>query len=81
MKHKHKDYVKFLEQYIEALTDKDTGEVFLKSLLANEATLERHEESDGGAWGGEGKKYCLDCSEDFPCPTYTDVTNQLDKVM
>ena len=81
MKHKHEEYTKFLEQYIEALTDKDTGEVFLKSLVANEATLERHEPIPlmGGSLLPEFQ--CANGCGNFPCPTLLGVTDQLDLVM
>ena len=85
MKHKHEEYTKFLDQYIEALTDKDTGEVFLKSLLANEATLERHKpQLTSWTVGIVDSIWCGECGEfkyDFPCPTYTGVTDQLDLAM
>ena len=82
MKHQYERYIEFLDQYIEALTDKDTGEVFLKSLLANKATLERHEPKESGNYfSPDYEVYCQDGCSEFPCPSLLDVTNQLDLVM
>ena len=66
----------------ESKTKIQNARIEIASLLANKATLERHKPSPDGEW-------CYDCfyfydgwhREPFPCPSFLDVTNQLDEVM
>jgi len=83
----HEEYIAWIDQriaYIDDIDGNDDELHLIASLLANRAVLERHKESV--------TRYinnfigCDNCSSTngfvpFPCPTYTDITNQLDKVM
>jgi hypothetical protein len=57
------------------------------SLLANKATLERHRPKEHCKNPNCAGPICLECGSKetaqiaFPCPSFLDVTNQLDEVM
>jgi hypothetical protein len=90
MKHQYEDYIEFVEEMIA-----DTGDdrsfyfntAFRASLLANKATLERHRPKEHCKNPNCAGPICLGCGSKetvqiaFPCPSFLDVTNQLDKVM
>ena len=57
-------------------------DVGIASLLANRAVLVRHVEHQACSDGCLVSGWCNQCMEPpFPCPSRTDITDQLEKVM
>ena len=95
MKHTHEEYIKFCDReiakrkriykgLIRPIPDQleSYHDVGIASLLANKATLERHEPKESGNYfSPDYEVYCQDGCNEFPCPTLLGVTNQLDLVM
>ena len=96
MKHQYEDYIKFVDDKIHLIDEiviteiiptpepeysmSDVLGIARKSLLANRAVLERHKGHE--AENVRGALLICRADEDlFPCPTYTDVTDQIRSVM
>jgi len=89
MKHQYEDYIAWIDMKIKH--DKEYQPDFVASLLANKATLERHNPDNN-----RPVRYCPTCADkvdnyqegdwlyvriEFPCPSLLDVTKPLDEVM
>ena len=94
MKHLYEEYVAWVDGMIEQIENESPAldpvadwrmieilKASIASLLANLATLERHKPKP--LMGGSllPKFQCDDGCGNFPCYSYTDVTDQLDLVM
>ena len=97
MKHQYEDYIKWIDNEVKKITNgtayapSSLRKISIASLLANKATLERHNPDNN-----RPVRYCPTCADEvdnyqegdwlyvrieFPCPSVLDVTNQLDLVM
>ena len=80
----HLEVIAWIDESIENIDD-FAAELFQEevkaSLLANRAVLKRHKPQPlmGGSLLPEFQ--CADGCGNFPCPTYTDIADQLDLVM
>ena len=89
MKYQYKDYIAWVDNQLVILDEIErttaimvTEKNYRRSLLANKATLERHEPKESGNYfSPDYEVYCQDGCNEFPCPTLLGVTNQLDEAM